>query len=336
MPLFLRTIFYGLLFSITLCDLGAATCVSVSSGSWNSPGTWSCAKVPGCGDSIVILAGHTVSLTAVDLTGCGATPVKLGIKGTLQFVGQGKLELSCQGVIYVYNGGSVVPSPGTSGNQNAIMTCNSTWWNSGAGTYNGPGCMPPTTPGCAAALPVELMYFTAKHCNEGSVCLEWKTSSEKQYRYFLLERSGNGSEFSEVTRIMNPSAFNSGRIYRYDDKEPLPGVNYYRLSQVDVDDQTETYLPLAINSTPVRGDVAVYPNPNDGTFMLRTGPLVSYSTVNAVIYDQLGRVMTQMLISNTDQSPVLELDLAKDLPPGVYSCTFSSSNLLFATKLIIR
>ncbi len=42
----------------------AATCTSRASGSWGSSGTWSCAKIPGSTDTVVIASPNTVTLNA--------------------------------------------------------------------------------------------------------------------------------------------------------------------------------------------------------------------------------------------------------------------------------
>lgn len=40
----------------------AATCASIASGNWNNAATWSCAKIPGAGDTVIITSPYTVNL----------------------------------------------------------------------------------------------------------------------------------------------------------------------------------------------------------------------------------------------------------------------------------
>ena len=59
-------------------------------GTWSDAGTWS-PSVPGCADTILILAGDSVYIGAtVDLLACG--PVYLEISGVIEFQTGKKME----------------------------------------------------------------------------------------------------------------------------------------------------------------------------------------------------------------------------------------------------
>ncbi|MFV0318425.1 MAG: G8 domain-containing protein [Microthrixaceae bacterium] len=76
------------------------TIVSVASGDWSSPSTWSPARVPGSGDVVRIDAAHTVDLDVADT----AVLAALGIDGTLRFDRDGDRTLTA-GTILVYRDG---------------------------------------------------------------------------------------------------------------------------------------------------------------------------------------------------------------------------------------
>ncbi|MGF1533200.1 MAG: hypothetical protein ACFCUI_05825 [Bernardetiaceae bacterium] len=57
--------------------------------------------------------------------------------------------------------------------------------------------------GCPASctiLPIRLTYFRA-YSNADQIILNWETASEKNNRYFSVERSANGIDFEEVARL---------------------------------------------------------------------------------------------------------------------------------------
>jgi hypothetical protein len=87
---------------------------------------------------------------------------------------------------------------------------------------------------CADLLPIDLLYFSAEK-EESRVRLDWRTGTEEQNDYFTIERSGNGRDFREIGRL--PGAGNSTQLqdYVFYDETPLPGLNYYRLRQTDLD-----------------------------------------------------------------------------------------------------
>lgn len=98
------------------------------------------------------------------------------------------------------------------------------------------------------ALPIELISFSGRNINNSNL-LEWSTASEINNDYFLLERSEDGYNWDEISRI--GGAGNSTQIlhYKYNDLSYNDLVNYYRLSQVDFDGQSETFKVISINNS---------------------------------------------------------------------------------------
>ncbi|MBK8341356.1 MAG: hypothetical protein IPK99_15840 [Flavobacteriales bacterium] len=83
-------------------------------------------------------------------------------------------------------------------------------------------------------LPMELISLTAVS-NTDHILLEWITASETNTDLFILDRSADGAQFTEIGRV--PAAGNSQSTlhYAHRDEAPLIGLNYYRLSEVDRD-----------------------------------------------------------------------------------------------------
>lgn len=85
-------------------------------------------------------------------------------------------------------------------------------------------------------LPVELVTFTATENKPGIVSLKWETKTESNSNYFVIERSNDGINFSEINTVY---ANGYGSIYNDEDTDPLTGDNYYRLRIVDNDESYE-------------------------------------------------------------------------------------------------
>lgn len=100
------------------------------------------------------------------------------------------------------------------------------------------------------SLPVELVSFEATSTPQGNL-LTWKTVSERNSDYYLLERSVTG-EFTEKDIIqLIPAAGTSTELLTYGriDNTFESTINYYQLTQVDKDGQFKTYGPIAIDNT---------------------------------------------------------------------------------------
>jgi hypothetical protein len=116
---------------------------------------------------------------------------------------------------------------------------------------------------CAAvALPVELLNFTAK-AERNNVRLEWKTASEMNSAYFIIERSSDGVVFEAIDQPVKAAGnSNTLRLYAHFDQLPLPGTNYYRLKQVDFDGNFKLSAIQAVVSNAMAVRVTgISPNP---------------------------------------------------------------------------
>jgi hypothetical protein len=110
-----------------------------------------------------------------------------------------------------------------------------------------------------SALPVTLTSFNVK-ASGSSVEANWTTSSEINNDYFTLERSTNGRDFTEAGKIDGHGTTQVEQSYSYEDKEPLPGVSYYRLKQTDFNGKT-SYSEVREISKAGTSINSVYPNP---------------------------------------------------------------------------
>jgi hypothetical protein len=116
-----------------------------------------------------------------------------------------------------------------------------------------------------SALPVTLISFNASIVNESQVQLNWRTTWEKNNSHFVIERSYNGKNFEEIGYLEGKGTVDSESKYSFVDSNPHPGVNYYRLGQVDLSNsssnQQKTYSNIVTATVPGSEAVLIYPNP---------------------------------------------------------------------------
>ena len=84
----------------------------------------------------------------------------------------------------------------------------------------------------STVLAVDLLSFDGKKDNK-SVKLFWKTASEKNNDFFLIEKSIDGQIFEPMTKIISQGISNDILSYETLDANPSVGMNYYRLKSVD-------------------------------------------------------------------------------------------------------
>ncbi|WP_245859686.1 T9SS type A sorting domain-containing protein [Spirosoma aerolatum] len=111
-----------------------------------------------------------------------------------------------------------------------------------------------------SSLPVTLLSFTAKPDGD-RVQLAWITTSEYNANRFVIERSSDLGEFVQVSEVAAKGTTDERQNYSLIDSDPLPGINYYRLKQVDVDGTIHVYKPISAIIQLSEPVISVFPNP---------------------------------------------------------------------------
>ena len=130
-------------------------------------------------------------------------------------------------------------------------------------------------------LPVELIAFHARPLLD-RVQLDWATASETGSERFDIQRSADATTWEVIGSA--PAAQNSVSriVYEHTDHEPLPGISFYRLVQVDLDGSlaVSDVVPVSRRNN---ARVSVHPLPFNDHFVLSTtsGPPTELDLVDA-------------------------------------------------------
>ncbi|UOQ64900.1 T9SS type A sorting domain-containing protein [Hymenobacter volaticus] len=167
--------------------------------------------------------------------------------------------------------------------------------------------------GIQLPLPVQLVDFTAQ-LRKRKVNLQWVTASEKNNRGFEVQRSQNGKQFSTVLFKEGHGTTSSRSTYEAIDEQPLPGVSYYRLKQIDNDGKF-VYSPVVTVKSQNVTEVTAYPNPTSGKLTISLPQEQVSAAVNIRITDLSGRIVKTLSLPATN-----EVDLS-ELKAGTYLIT---------------
>jgi hypothetical protein len=163
-------------------------------------------------------------------------------------------------------------------------------------------------------LPIELVSFTARPTDNKSVQLKWQTASELNNDFFTIERSINGQDWQEVSKINGAGNSSSLLSYTKIDHQPYDGLSYYRLKQTDFDGQFEYSKTVAVNNNSLNNsEIEIFPNPTKKQITI-TGNKSELETIN--IYNVLGQNVTNKTVIKKLDSKVI-IDLTK-LSVGTY------------------
>ncbi len=177
------------------------------------------------------------------------------------------------------------------------------------------------------ALPVKLLSFSASS-QSGSVLLGWQTASEINSKHFRIQRSANGQDFYDIGIV---NAGNSN--YSFTDNQPLPGISYYRLMQVDNDGRSTVSNIIRLTyGNSATDNLVIYPNPVDEKLVFTYHSLKNtQGTIK--LYDFAGRVMHQATVAFTKGYNSKEISMA-NFAKGIYMLEIVNS--LTQEKSILR
>lgn len=133
------------------------------------------------------------------------------------------------------------------------------------------------------SLPVELTDFTARAAGKDEVALQWLTRNEENNARFEVERSVDGSRFVQLGAVAGAGESQTEQAYSFRDRSPLPGENFYRLRQVDVDGRS-SYSNVIVVS--IAGGLTVFPNPAQTELQLP-----GFAGGPVEVFDALGRLV---------------------------------------------
>ncbi|HCY89709.1 MAG TPA: hypothetical protein DHV17_05565 [Chitinophagaceae bacterium] len=171
------------------------------------------------------------------------------------------------------------------------------------------------------SLPVTLLNFDAQR--NGSVnLLKWATSQELNSSRFLVERSSDGRNFTEIG-VVNAAGFsNDRRDYRFTDASPVKGINYYRLRMVDIDD---TYKYSEVKNVRNLGmsEISFAPNPVQDFIRLSIDAEKS-EKATVRITDMSGKLVQTSALSVVNGSNQFTLN-SSTLAKGTYILTVQLS-----------
>ena len=266
----------------------------------------------GCSGKITITGTFSIdqdyNVSALPIT-------ELIIRGTLVFTANKDLILPTNTILRLEGGGSINTGSPCSNSKRIVIgstvaSCVGASSNFSFDQLNLTGWFSNLGP-----LPITLTNFEAKP-GPSSVSLTWRTASELNNDYLIVERSANGTDFAALVRIKGLGTTDGPQDYQFSDHTPLAGINYYRLRQVDFDGTTEIHPTVSVlfNGETQLG-LSAFPNPASSVLQVRWGGDAALET-ECRLFDLQGKLMFQSSFA----PGTLTFDLPfQHLAPGAYA-----------------
>jgi len=118
-------------------------------------------------------------------------------------------------------------------------------------------------------LPVGYSNWEIDYFNE-QVQLVWTTESEQNNEKFYIQRSEKGLIWETIGAVAGKGNTDAPSDYVFYDKQPISGLSYYRLQQVDQDGKSSYTSILSVTTGQDENSLKVFPNPAANSFTVRT------------------------------------------------------------------
>ncbi len=188
----------------------------------------------------------------------------------------------------------------------------------------------------AGALPVELIEFTVRETNQ-SIDLQWRTASELNNEGFEIQHSADGTTWSNIAFVNGHGTTLEEQSYSYTDNRPLPGINYYRLKQIDFDGKFEYSPIVSVNLTNLQdlSNLRLFPNPATNNTVTLSIETDFTGEASFVLYDLLGQQMNRQSLNLESGSFNQSIDLS-GIPSGVYMVEITAGNESWQERLVVE
>jgi len=250
-----------------------------------------------------ICGGGTIYVVYIDILGSGGC----NSTGISNWLANGTMANSPSTPRYLQVTG---PDAGCGSSGSPVLSYTNGWssntdgnyvsWDNGTPSYSNSGCNAP--------LSSEIVVFEAKNIGKSNQ-LNWVTSSEKDNVKFEIERSADGYQFEKIGEVAGKLNSSSIQSYSFRDENPLFGLNYYRLKNVDIIG---------------RADYSIIKTANQVSRNVIVKPTMVSSNVDVDIYGMESPIMNVLNLDGKIVIPNIECNSGKNsinvdyLSSGIY------------------
>ncbi len=180
--------------------------------------------------------------------------------------------------------------------------------------------------GGLTSAPVQLMNFSVAKKN-AQVLLNWQTATELNNNYFEIQRSSNSKTFTAIGRLNGNGNSTEILNYNFDDNNPLEGISYYRLKQVDYNGNYNYSQALPVSFTSVA--VSIYPNPATDDILIKC----QEELLGITLQDVTGRTVFKQNFVNGESIQQVSLSTLQE---GLYLVSVQTKTQTVVQKLILQ
>ena len=180
----------------------------------------------------------------------------------------------------------------------------------------------------SSVVPVKLTSFTVQK-NGSSAYLKWSTAQELESKSFEIERSPDGKKWNTIGSVSAAGNSTKNINYAFTDQDPLSGLNYYRLKEVNTDDKfSYSFVKTVLFNH--QNSIVIAPNPSTDfvtIYMNTTGNILN----QIIVSDINGKILENR--SSSDKTITIN---TSTYAKGIYLIKVSGAGNTSTQKIIVQ
>lgn len=166
------------------------------------------------------------------------------------------------------------------------------------------------------ALPIDLLSFTGQINTNYTNTLFWDVDHESEVFNYTVERSADGTSYTDLMQVAANGDANSEAHYQVLDEHPLE-LNYYRLKIQDINGTLSFSEVIRLENPRAHASVEVYPSPFHSQLAIRY-EADAPGTLHICFSDMYGRIIRNIVAEHDGSEQRFSLDYLDHLTMGIY------------------
>lgn len=180
-----------------------------------------------------------------------------------------------------------------------------------------------------ASAVVTWVDFSAQKNTDSTAKLSW-TVNETNTVSYEVQRSDDGINFTSIGSVTANNIPNISQQYNFVDANPLEGINYYRIRQIN--SNGELLSPQkSVTFNAVEAGWSIYPNPVIDKLSLKSN--VNNGKTRFQLFDATGKLVYQKELSTVTAGVIENINMNK-YSKGIYILKISSESSVKVTKIV--
>lgn len=181
-------------------------------------------------------------------------------------------------------------------------------------------------------LPLTLANFYGYQVEKANY-LEWTTLSESSIDYFIIQRSDNGINYEEMSRVKASGNSNTKKVYSTIDNAAKNEFTYYKLIAVDKDMSSKEYSVVSINNPNNHHLFSVFPNPGQSIINISFDARNISSSNKITIIDFRGLIVREVDVKSDGELNSIDIS---ELKNGLYNINLVNSTGEFQSLKFVK